>query len=103
MTVSDEEAMQTARRLAALEGIPGGISSGAALACAMRLAAREQMEGKTVIARSFYAANRSFRSPDLRATCLISGLPAGASDLPNVRMVHRPVLARLYGQRNSRC
>lgn len=50
MTVSDEEAMQTARRLAALEGIPGGISSGAALACAMRLAARAEMEGKTVVA-----------------------------------------------------
>lgn len=49
MLVSNDEAMHTARRLAALEGIPGGISSGAALACAMRLAKRDEMEGKTVV------------------------------------------------------
>ncbi|MEP3276224.1 MAG: cysteine synthase A [Stappiaceae bacterium] len=49
LLVSNEEAIETARRLAALEGIPGGISSGAALACAMRVAAREDMKGKTVV------------------------------------------------------
>jgi len=49
MLVSNDEAISTARRLAALEGIPGGISSGAALACAMRLAARDEMKGKTVV------------------------------------------------------
>lgn len=49
MVVSNEEAMATARRLAALEGIPAGISSGAALACAMRLARRDEMKGKTVV------------------------------------------------------
>jgi cysteine synthase A len=49
LTVSNEESIETARRLAALEGIPVGISSGAALACAMRVAAREEMKGKTVV------------------------------------------------------
>ncbi|MEO4041161.1 cysteine synthase A [Hoeflea sp. CAU 1731] len=49
MLVSNEEAMTTARKLAAEEGIAGGISSGAALACAMRLAARDDMAGKTVV------------------------------------------------------
>jgi cysteine synthase A len=49
LIVSDEEAMETAQRLAALEGIPAGISSGAALACAMRFAARAEMKGKTVV------------------------------------------------------
>lgn len=49
LLVSDEEAMKTAQRLAALEGIPGGISSGAALACALRFAARAEMNGKTVV------------------------------------------------------
>lgn len=49
LLVSNEEAIETARRLAATEGIPGGISSGAALACAMRVAARDEMKGKTVV------------------------------------------------------
>ena len=47
--VSNEEAIETAQRLAALEGIPGGISSGAALASAMKIAARDDMKGKTVV------------------------------------------------------
>jgi cysteine synthase A len=49
LIVSNDEALETARRLAVVEGIPGGISSGAALACALRVAAREEMSGKTVV------------------------------------------------------
>ena len=49
LIVSNEEAIETSRRLAVLEGIPAGISSGAALACAMRVAARDEMKGKTVV------------------------------------------------------
>ncbi len=49
MLVSNDDALATARELAKVEGIPGGISSGAALACAMRLAARDEMAGKTVV------------------------------------------------------
>jgi cysteine synthase A len=49
MLVSNDDALATARELAKVEGIPGGISSGAAMACAMRLAARDGMAGKTVV------------------------------------------------------
>jgi cysteine synthase A len=49
LLVSNEEAIETARKLAALDGIPVGISSGAALACAMRVAKREEMKGRTVV------------------------------------------------------
>lgn len=48
-TVSNEEALETARKLALCEGIPAGISSGAALACTLRVAARPEMAGKTVV------------------------------------------------------
>ncbi len=49
-TVSNEEAMEYARRLHREEGITGGISSGAAAAVACRLAARPQSEGKLIVA-----------------------------------------------------
>jgi cysteine synthase A len=48
--VSDEEAIETARRLAREEGILSGISSGAAAAVAMRLARSEPFAGKTIVA-----------------------------------------------------
>jgi len=49
LLVSNEEAIETARKLAVLDGIPVGISSGAALACAMRVAKRDEMKGRTVV------------------------------------------------------
>jgi cysteine synthase len=48
-TVSDVEAFAHARRLAREEGILAGISSGATLAAALRLAERPEMEGKTIV------------------------------------------------------
>ncbi|PLX46412.1 MAG: cysteine synthase A [Deltaproteobacteria bacterium] len=48
-TVSDEAAMETARRLAREEGIICGISSGAAMAAALELAATEEAAGKTIV------------------------------------------------------
>lgn len=48
-TVSDEEALETARRLAKEEGILSGISSGAAMAVALRLASQKQFDGKTIV------------------------------------------------------
>jgi len=47
--VSNDEAFDMARRVARTEGIPVGISSGAALAAAFRLAAREENAGRTVV------------------------------------------------------
>lgn len=49
LAVSNEEAMETARQLALLEAIPGGISSGAMAAVALRVAARDDMAGKTIV------------------------------------------------------
>lgn len=49
ITVSNEEAFAMARSLARLEGIPAGISSGAALAAAVKLARRPEMTGKMIV------------------------------------------------------
>jgi len=49
IAVSDDEAFAHARRLAREEGILAGISSGATLAAALRLAARPDAEGKTIV------------------------------------------------------
>jgi cysteine synthase A len=47
--VSNEESFTQARRMARMEGIPAGISSGSALAATLRLAARPDMEGKRIV------------------------------------------------------
>ncbi len=47
--VSNQESMEMARRLAREEGILSGISSGAAVAVAVRLASRPEFEGKTIV------------------------------------------------------
>ena len=48
-TVTDEEAIEMARRLHREEGITCGISSGAATAAAVRVAARPESQGKTIV------------------------------------------------------
>ncbi len=48
-SVSDEEATETSRRLAREEGILCGISCGAAMSAALRLAREEQFRGKTFV------------------------------------------------------
>jgi len=50
VTICNETAFETARKVAREEGIPVGISSGAAIAAALEVAARPDMEGKTVVA-----------------------------------------------------
>jgi cysteine synthase A len=49
ITVGNQTAFDTARALARYEGIPAGISSGAAIAAALRLAARPEMDGKMIV------------------------------------------------------
>ena len=47
--VTDEESFEMAPRLAKEEGIISGISSGAAMAAALKVAARQESEGKTMV------------------------------------------------------
>jgi len=49
ISVTNEEAFDTARELARVEGIPGGISSGANVAAALKLGAREEFAGKNIV------------------------------------------------------
>ena len=49
VTIGNETAFETARRLAKTEGIPGGISSGAATAAALEIAALPKMAGKRIV------------------------------------------------------
>ena len=48
--IANDTAFHMAREAAHLEGLPAGISSGAALAAALELGARPEMAGKTVVA-----------------------------------------------------
>ena len=50
ITISNETALETARRAAREEGIPVGISSGAAIAAALEVGARPENSGKTIVA-----------------------------------------------------
>jgi cysteine synthase A len=49
VTISNETAFETSRKLARSEGIPVGISSGAALAAALEVGARKELAGKTIV------------------------------------------------------
>lgn len=47
--ITSEEALLTARRLIKEEGVPAGISSGAAVAAALRVAAAKNQQGKKIV------------------------------------------------------
>ncbi|MFP4249173.1 MAG: cysteine synthase A [Armatimonadota bacterium] len=49
ITISTDEAKATGRRLAAEEGVLAGISSGAAVAAALRLAERDEMRDRLIV------------------------------------------------------
>jgi cysteine synthase A len=49
ITVTDDESIQTARRLMREEGITCGISCGAAMAASLKIAARPEFKGKRIV------------------------------------------------------
>lgn len=56
--IGNETAFVTAREVAALEGIPVGISSGATIAAALEVGQRPEMEGKRIVTFAASAAER---------------------------------------------
>jgi cysteine synthase A len=62
VTVSSEMAFDVARMLAKVEGIPGGISTGANLAATLTVAERPEMAGKTIVTFAPSGAERYFSS-----------------------------------------
>lgn len=68
LTVSEREAIAAARRCARIDGIPVGISSGAALHAALLLAKKKENAGKTIVAIAPSFAERYL------STSLFSGL-----------------------------
>ena len=62
-TVTDDEAFEFARRLAREEGILSGISSGAAVAVAVRLAGKPEFKGKTIVVILPDAGERYLSTP----------------------------------------
>ena len=49
VTIGNQTAIDTARLLARTEGVPGGISSGAAVAASLEVAARPEAAGKNIV------------------------------------------------------
>ncbi len=62
ITVTNEDAFEYSRQLAKLEGIPGGISTGANLYAAVQLAKRPENAGKTIVTFAPSSAERYFSS-----------------------------------------
>lgn len=76
-TVSNEEAFAWARRLAKEEGILGGISTGANVAAAARLAARSEFRGRTIVTIAASFGERYLSTPLYQLTEPI-GAPVAA-------------------------
>jgi len=62
VTVPSEMAFEVSRMLARVEGIPGGISTGANLAASLTVAVRDEMAGKTIVTFAPSSAERYFTS-----------------------------------------
>jgi len=62
VTVANDTAFEAARMLAKVEGIPGGISTGANLAAALSVAARPEMAGKKIVTFAPSSAERYYSS-----------------------------------------
>jgi len=73
--VNSDEAIAHARRLAREEGILSGVSSGAAIAVALRLARNQEFEGKMIVVVLPDAGERYLSGPLFEGLFDESGLP----------------------------
>ena len=73
--VTSEEAIEHSRRLAREEGILSGVSCGAAIAVALRLARMEEFNGKTIIAILPDSGERYLSGPLFEGVFDEAGLP----------------------------
>ncbi|MDH4983088.1 cysteine synthase A [Hyphomicrobium sp. D-2] len=62
VTVSSEQAFEVSRLVAKVEGIPGGISTGANVAAALSIAERPEFAGKTIVTVAPSSAERYYTS-----------------------------------------
>lgn len=63
LKVDNDEAFAMAQELAQAEGLPAGISSGAAVHCAIELAKRPEMEGKRIVVLAASSTERYLSTP----------------------------------------
>jgi len=63
LTVNNEEAFEMAQKLAQLEGIPAGISTGANVATALKVAARAEFKGKRIVTIGCSSTERYLSTP----------------------------------------
>ena len=73
ITVADDDAMEIGRRLAREEGLLCGVSSGAAVAAALRVGLRQEMQGKRIVVVLASYGERYLSTPMF---CSGSTLPA---------------------------
>jgi cysteine synthase A len=73
--VTSEEAIEHARRLAREEGILSGVSCGAAIAVALRMARSGELSGKTIVAILPDSGERYLSGPLFEGLFDESGLP----------------------------
>ena len=63
ITVTNEEAFEMAQKLAQLESIPAGISTGANVASALKVAARDEFQGKRIVTIGCSSTERYLSTP----------------------------------------
>ena len=78
--VTSEEAFETARKISLEEGVLAGISSGATIAAALRIARRPEMAGKNIVVIGASCGERYLTTP-LAAKAVEEVMDAVADDL----------------------
>lgn len=86
LTVTDDESIETALQLMKEEGISVGISCGAAMAATLKVAARPEFQGKTIVTVL----------PDFGERYLSTSLFEGIAEVASTPVVTAPLIAGPY-------